>query len=117
MIGPMIGTLLLHVAHADAVTPANAWQHWGGDPGALVAVVLMGTWYGVGVRRLWTRAGRCHVVSRGEVAAFYLGILPLLVALCSPLAAVAATLFSAPMLQHVLLIGVAAPLALLGAPL
>ena len=117
MIGPMIGSLLLHVADADAVTPANVWQHWGGDPGALVSVVAIGTLYGVGVRRLWTRAGRGHVVSRGEVASFYLGILTLLVALCSPLDAVADALFSAHMLQHVLLIGVAAPLAILGAPL
>lgn len=117
MIGPMIGSLLLHVVDADAVTPANVWQHWGGDPGALVSVVVMGILYGVGVRRLWTRAGRGHVVSRAEVAWFYLGILTLLVALCSPLDAVADTLFSAHMLQHVLLIGVAAPLAILGAPL
>jgi putative membrane protein len=121
MIGTMIGTvsgnLLLHVADADVVTPANMWRHWGGDPGALLSVLIVGVLYGVGVRRLWRRAGKGHGVSRTEVMAFYLGIITLLVALCSPLDAVADTLFSAHMLQHVLLIGVAAPLAILGAPL
>jgi putative membrane protein len=113
----MIGPLLLHIADSDIVAPANIWHHWGGDPGALLSVLVIGILYGVGVRRLWARAGQGHVVSRVEVASFYLGIITLLVALCSPLDAVADTLFSAHMLQHVLLIGVAAPLAILGAPL
>ena len=110
-------TLLLRVADAEVVTPANVWHYWGGDPGALLSIVVIAVLYGVGVRRLWTRAGNDHVVSRVEVASFYLGILTLLVALGSPLDAVSDTLFSAHMLQHVLLIGVAAPLAILGAPL
>jgi putative membrane protein len=117
MIGTMIGALLIQAVDSDVVTPANIWHHWGGDPGALLSIVIIALLYGAGVRRLWARAGRGHVVSRAQVACFYLGIVTLLVALCSPLDAVADTLFSAHMLQHVLLIGVAAPLAILGAPL
>jgi len=113
----MVGTMLLHVAQEGPVTPAEFWHHWGGDPGALISVALIAVVYGAGVRRLWGSAGRNHVVSRAEVAAFYGGILTLLVALCSPLDAIADTLFSGHMLQHVLLIAVAAPLAILGAPL
>lgn len=113
----MIGLALLHVTQEGPVTPAEFWHHWGGDSGALLSVLLIAVMYGAGVRRLWKSAGRNHVVSRAEVAAFYGGILTLLVALCSPLDAVADTLFSAHMLQHVLLIAVAAPLAILGAPL
>ena len=109
--------MLLHVAGDGIVTPTTVWYHWGGDPGALVSVLAIAVLYGVGAWRLWRIAGSAHVVSRAEVAAFYAGILTLLVALCSPLDAVADTLFSAHMLQHVLLIAVAAPLAVLGAPL
>ena len=113
----MSGMLLLNVVDNDVVTPANLWHHWGGDPGALISIIVIAVMYGAGVRRLWKNAGPGHVVSRVEVGCFYAGILVLLAALCSPLDAVADMLFSAHMLQHVLLIAVAAPLAILGAPL
>ncbi len=32
------GALLLQAADADAVTPADLWHHWGGDPGALISI-------------------------------------------------------------------------------
>lgn len=112
----MIHFMLLHVGDNGPVTPDTVMRHWGGDPGALISIVILAVLYGVGVQRLWKKEpGR--VVSRREVAAFYGGILTLLVALCSPIDALADTLFSAHMLQHVLLITVAAPLAILGAPL
>jgi putative membrane protein len=113
----MIGILLLRAADSDTITPGNVWHHWGGDSGALISIVMIAVLYGIGVRRLWKSAGRGHVVSRVEVGCFYAGILVLLAALCSPLDAVADVLFSVHMLQHVLLIAVAAPLAILGAPL
>jgi putative membrane protein len=113
----MHALMLLHVVESSVITRADLWRHWGGDAGALVSILALAVLYGVGVRRLWRNAGRYHVVSRAEVVAFYAGILTLLVALCSPLDALADTLFSAHMLQHVLLITVAAPLAILGAPL
>jgi putative membrane protein len=113
----MIGMMLLHVAAGGPVTPAEFWHHWGGDPGALLSIALIAVMYGAGVHRLWRTSGRDHVVSRAEVATFYCGILTLLIALCSPLDAIADTLFSGHMLQHVLLIAVAAPLMVLGAPL
>lgn len=113
----MTGLMLLHAVEGGPVTPSGLWSHWGGDPGALLSVAVLGVLYAVGVSRLWKNAGRYHVVSRAEVFAFYCGILTLLIALCSPLDALADTLFSAHMLQHMLLITVAAPLAVLGAPL
>jgi cytochrome c oxidase assembly factor CtaG len=109
--------MLLHPAGGGPVTPAAFWHHWGGDPGALLSIVLLAALYGIGVRRLWKEAGRGHGVSRAEVWVFSAGIVALLLALCSPLDAIADTLFSGHMLQHVLLIAVAAPLAVLGAPL
>ena len=110
-------SVLLHVVQGAPVTPADFWHNWGGDTGVILSIGIVAVLYGAGVRRLWASAGRGHAVSRAEVAAFYAGIVTLLVALCSPLDSLADTLFSAHMLQHVLLIAVAAPLAILGAPL
>ena len=113
----MTGLLLLHAADGAIATPSDIWSHWGGDGGTLISIVLLAALYGLGLSRLWRSAGRGHGVSVMQVAAFYASILTLLVALCSPIDAVADVLFSAHMLQHVLLITVAAPLAVLGAPL
>lgn len=108
--------LLLHVLDGGPVTPATLWQRWRIEPAVLVLVVVSGALYAVGIRRLWRRAGTGHVVSAFGVAAFYAGLLTLLVALCSPLDALADTLFSAHMVQHVILIAVAPPLLVLGIP-
>ena len=110
-------SLLLHAADGGLVTPTEMWSRWGGDGATLPSIIVVALMYGVGVRRIWNRAGREHVVTTGNVVAFYAGIMVLLIALCSPLDAIADTLFSAHMLQHVLLITVAAPLAVLGRPL
>jgi putative membrane protein len=108
--------LLLHVLEGGPVTPATLWRSWSIEPGVLVPVLVSGVLYGVGIRRLWRRAGEGHVVSAWGVTAFYAGLLSLLVALCSPLDALADTLFSAHMVQHVILIAVAPPLLVLGIP-
>lgn len=108
--------LLLHVLDGGPVTPATLWQRWKVEPAVLALVVMSATLYTVGIRRLWQRAGRGHVVSGWGVAAFFTGLVLLLVALCSPLDALADTLFSAHMVQHVILIAVAPPLLVLGIP-
>jgi len=87
------------------------------EPSALVGVLLAGWLYGRGVRRLWQRAGRGHVVRRWQVACFGGGLAALLVALESPLDSVSEQLFAVHMVQHLLLILAAAPLLVLGAPL
>lgn len=108
--------VLLHVLDGGPVTPATLWHRWSVEPAPLALVVAGGVLYARGIRALWRGAGRGHVVSPGGVVAFYAGLLTLLVALCSPLDALADTLFSAHMLQHVLLIAVAPPLLVLGIP-
>jgi putative membrane protein len=87
------------------------------EPSALVGLVALAWLYGLGVRTLWTRAGRGHVVSTRQVGVFGVAILILLLALESPLDALSADLFAAHMVQHLLLILVAGPLLVLGAPL
>src|SRR5205807_2293929 len=73
--------------------------------------------YGVGATRVWRRAGPGRVVHRGHVAAFGAGLAVVALALTGPLDAGAEGSLSLHMLQHVLLISVAAPLLVMGAPM
>jgi putative membrane protein len=86
------------------------------EPSALLAVLVFGGLYARGVRTLWQQAGRGHVVPVWRTLCFGGGLLALLVALESPLDAIAEQLFSAHMVQHLVLILVAGPLLVLGAP-
>lgn len=104
-------------AHDGAVTPASLWQRWNLDPMLLLSLLAASALYGYGVGRLWRRAGPGRGVRRWQVAAFAGGMLSLLVALITPLDALSAALFSAHMVQHLLLMMVAAPLLVLSDPL
>jgi putative membrane protein len=120
--GGVVATLGLRasVSHADVGAlgaPDDWWTQWSWDPVVLGALVLAGWMHVVGTRRLWRSAGRGRGVSVGSVAAFHVGLLCLALALVSPLDALGATLFSAHMIQHLLLVAVAAPLVVLGRPL
>jgi putative membrane protein len=81
-------------------------------PDALVAVALaaLAATYASGIRRLWERAGPGRVVSPLRVGAFAAAIATLFVAVGGPLDDAATTSLSAHMVQHVLLLTVAAPL-------
>ena len=106
---------LAHVGLAPA--PHDVWTHWGASPVEVLLLTLPAAWYAVGVRALWRSAGVGHGVTRAAAARFGLGMLVLWIALLSPLDAMADALFSAHMLQHMLLILAAAPLLVAGAPL
>ncbi len=84
--------------------------------GVVVLLAVVAWRYVVGVRRAWTAAGPGRLVRRAEVARFALGLLAVAVALVSPLAGRADTSLTAHMVQHVLLLTVAPPLLVLGAP-
>jgi putative membrane protein len=97
-----------------AVSPEQLWSAWTFEPMTIAALVGAGVLYGVGVARLRRRRAR-HAGGR-RIAAFYGGLLVLALALLSPVHALGETLFSAHMVQHLLLILVVAPLLVLGAP-
>jgi putative membrane protein len=109
---------LLAAAHApDIALPADpAWQ-WNLAPWLLVLLLVSALAYGTGLRRLWKNAGRGRGVSPQQAGAFGLGWLALVAALVSPLDALGSQLFSAHMVQHELLMVVAAPLLVIGRPL
>ncbi len=93
-----------------------SWGTWHPDPAVIVALVTAAWAYGRGVRRVLWRDGRVRGVRRSNVAAFGLGLAAVAAALLSPIAAMAEALLWVHMLQHVLLVMVAAPLLVLGRP-
>jgi len=99
------------------VGPGAVWSAWQWTPSIVVPLALCAAWYAIGVRALWRSAGVGHGVRRGQAACFAAGILTLAIALLSPVDALAETLFSVHMVQHLLLMIVAAPLLALGEPL
>jgi putative membrane protein len=117
LVAMLLASPRVAYAHVGGVTgPDELWSAWGGSPLEWLLLVLPALWYAVGVRALWRTAGRGHGIAVGRAAAFGLGIVVLAVALLSPLDALADALFSAHMVQHLLLILVAAPLLVAGAP-
>ena len=84
----------------------------------MLAALALAAWaYFSGVAALWARAGSGRGIDRSQVACFGGGLAALFLALISPLDALSGALFAAHMVQHLLLILVAAPLLVLGRPL
>ena len=108
-----VGTPAL-VAHAP-VAPSELWSSWRPDPLILAALLLATVLYRQGAVNLRDRA-RPGPRPR-QVWAFAGGVAALAVALVSPLDGAAASLFAAHMVQHLVLMMVAAPLLAAGRPL
>ena len=89
---------------------------WSSNPRVIFGLGLMALVYGAGLYRLWARAGKGAGVGTGRAASFGAGWLTLVIALLSPLDAIAGELFAIHMIQHLLIILVAAPLVVSGAP-
>jgi putative membrane protein len=89
---------------------------WTFDSLLIAAVVAAGVAYDVGVRRLRGRKGRATRTPKWRALCFGAGLMAMLVALLSPLDALSADVLSAHMGQHLILVVVAAPLLVLGAP-
>jgi putative membrane protein len=112
---PLIPVLLflllntrLTLAHEGGAIPADVWTHWNTDPLLLIGLLLPLALY---LRGTWT-----YPVAHWRTAAFITGIGTLFIALISPLEAMSGSLFSAHMIQHLLLVLVAAPLLVLSRP-
>lgn len=101
------------LAHV-AVGRNELWAAWSLDPLVFASLALAAAAYLVGLRRLGGPTGR--PIGTGRVVSFFGGLVVIVVALVSPLSALADTLFSAHMVQHLALILCAAPLLTYGAP-
>jgi putative membrane protein len=121
----LVGVALALLAEASAMAsrvavpagPGEAWSAWAWDPLVLLGLVAASAVYARGLRIYWGRVGAGRGVRRWQAMAYASGLLALVVALVSPLDALAEALFTAHMVQHLLLVVVAAPLLVLGAPL
>ena len=108
-------TALAHPGQPPA--PHDIWSAWSWEPALLVSLVVTGCLYAFGTGVLWGRVGPGRCIEMWRFIAFGGGLLALFVALVSPLDALGQALFSAHMVQHLILMLVAAPLLVLGAPL
>jgi putative membrane protein len=107
-------TFLLPVvalAHpGERLQPDDLWSAWEFDPGVVIPLVVSAFLYARGARRHRTLTTR-------EKSFFWWGWSMLALALVSPLHPMGEVLFSAHMVQHEVLMRVAAPLMVLSRPL
>jgi cytochrome c oxidase assembly factor CtaG len=107
------------LAHGSGpLAPGDFWLNWSFSPLLLLSLFVALLAYDLGTKTLWTRAGRGHGIRIWQTLAFKCGLAVMVMALVSPLDALSGALFSAHMIQHLLLLLVAAPLfAMSAAPL
>jgi putative membrane protein len=117
------------LAFAVLLAPAAAFAHHAAGEGAegrteqalalliVVALVVGALLYAKGIDRLWRKAGVGRGIRRGESMRFALGWAALAASLLSPVDEWTHRSFAVHMIQHELLMVVAAPLIVLGRPL
>jgi putative membrane protein len=97
------------------VTRSELLRTWTFEPVLAVALVVAAALYARGTARFRQRI--TGTTRTGRAAAFYCGLAVLAAALMSPIDALSSALFSAHMIQHLLLMVVAAPLLVLARPM
>lgn len=95
---------------------AGTGLHWHLEAETLVPLAGFTLVYAAGVARLWKSAGRGRGLGIRQIGFFACGMVLLVAALCSPLAALSEQLFSAHMVVHEVLTAAAAPLLVLARP-
>jgi putative membrane protein len=103
------------VPHVPDFSDWIGWWTW--DPLVLAGLAAGVALYTRGAVRLWTEAGLGRGVAPWRAAAYGAGIVVVAIALISPIDRASDVLFSAHMVQHELLMLIAAPLVVLGRPL
>jgi cytochrome c oxidase assembly factor CtaG/cytochrome c2 len=83
---------------------------WDFAPWVVVSLAVASLWYAAGLWRISRRAGLARIIRPHEIYAFTAGMLTLFIALLSPIDTVGEQLFSVHMVQHLMLMMVAAPL-------
>ncbi len=101
-----------HEGGTEFVVPSR----WSFDAWVSVPLLIGGVLYLAGTHRLWRRAGVGRGVRRWQVASFMLGWTSLAGALMSPLHWLSGGLFVAHMIEHEIVVIVAAPLIAVARP-
>ncbi len=94
----------------DALRPGELWSAWEFDPGVVLPLLISGLLYARGARVQRSLPRREHIF-------FWCGWAALAIALVSPLHPLGEALFSAHMVQHEVLMLIAAPFFVLSRPL
>ncbi len=112
------GTLLLfHGARAFAhAGEGHVGLPWTFDPWILAPLVGAGVLYASGAGLLWRRAGRGRHIRGWQVLAYGAGWLCLMAALISPLHWLGEHVFAFHMIEHEIIMAVAAPLVVMARP-
>jgi len=112
------GLFLLLPATAEAHGGEAHGQapHWTFDPWVLVPLLLSLALYLTGTLRLWRRAGPGRGIRFPQAAAYLAGWLSLAAALLSPLHWFGERVFTLHMIEHEVVMAVAAPLLILARP-
>lgn len=111
---------LLPVAAYDGLplAPRDMLWAWHWNPLVMAGLATVAWLYSQGVKKIWWRSGVGQGIRPWQALAFNGGVTVLFLAFISPLYALSNDLFTAHMVQHLLLLLVAAPLLVLGgAPL
>lgn len=90
------------------------WTLWNLRPEVFLILGLLTAMYWHGIRQLWQQAGHGRGISHRQMMIFLSGVAALLVALISPLDILGQQLGFVHVVQHMMLIMVAAPLLVLG---
>jgi putative membrane protein len=106
----VLALVALPAAAHDVSSALNSPSTWSYDPWLLAPLYLVGIGFYVGTQNIWRAAGFGHGVRLRQVAAFWTGWLVLGLAITSPLHWLGERLFSAHMIEHELMMIVAAPL-------
>jgi putative membrane protein len=115
----LVSSLLPRLAWAHdgrAPEPHDVWRAWTLAPTVVLSLAVTACCYALGLRAHRARVTRARGVAAWRVRSFAVGLLALAIALISPIDAVSASLFSVHMVQHLLLVVVAAPLIVVGEP-
>lgn len=95
---------------------AHDLSPWTFDPFVVGPLLFFGGLYVLGIARLWRHAGRGRGVPAWRVLLYAIGWLSLASALVSPLHSAGEHLFTFHMIEHEIVMAVAAPLLVLGCP-
>ena len=90
---------------------------WHLDWCCVTPLLVAGAWYALGLTRLWRNAGMARGATLTEVLAFVAGWLSIALSVLSPLHALGTQMFTAHMIEHEILMVVAAPLLVIARPL
>jgi caa3-type cytochrome oxidase assembly factor Caa3/CtaG len=103
-------------AHDESVAVASSGG-WNFDPWLVVPVYIVAISFLLGTWRLWRRAGFGRGILQWQTVCFWTGWSVLVLALMSPLHSIAERMLTAHMIEHELIMAVAAPLIVLSRPL